>query len=129
MVKSLTSQRVAPCIQMQKSLSTPAVHTHRAVLVQQQFIQNTRYVTNCTIQRYAHSITVINSSSLEVIDWSCVVSLSPPPSLSLKAADFRKGYGNWRSKKSKGARGETNYLTDREKLHASDAKHEEVGSS
>lgn len=43
-----------------------------------------------------------------------------------QAADFRKGYGNWRSKKSKGARGETNYLLDKEKLHATDAKHEEV---
>ena len=43
-----------------------------------------------------------------------------------QAADFRKGYGNWRSKKSKGARGETNYLTDKDKLHATDAKHEEV---
>lgn len=46
-----------------------------------------------------------------------------------QAADFRKGYGNWRSKKSKGARGETNYLTDKDKLHATDAKHEEVSSS
>ncbi|CAN0408546.1 unnamed protein product, partial [Scytosiphon promiscuus] len=43
-----------------------------------------------------------------------------------QAADFRKGYGNWRSKKSKGARGETGYLLDKEKLHATDAKHENV---
>lgn len=44
----------------------------------------------------------------------------------MQAADFRKGYGNWRSKKSKGARGETNYLTDREKLHAHNVRDEEV---
>lgn len=44
----------------------------------------------------------------------------------LQAADFRKGYGNWRSKKSKGARGETGYLLDKEKLHATDVQHEDV---
>nr|AGN55416.1 mannitol dehydrogenase [Saccharina japonica] len=49
-----------------------------------------------------------------------------PLVLRKKAADFRKGYGNWRSKKSKGARGETNYPTDKDKLHATDAKHEEL---
>lgn len=53
-------------------------------------------------------------------------STEDPLVLRKKAANFRKGYGNWRSKKSKGARGETNYLTDKEKLHAHDARDDEL---
>ncbi|CAM9946560.1 unnamed protein product [Ectocarpus sp. 12 AP-2014] len=49
-----------------------------------------------------------------------------PLVLRKKAADFRKGYGNWRSKKSKGARGETGYLLDKEKLHATDVHHTDI---
>ncbi|CAM9340214.1 unnamed protein product, partial [Discosporangium mesarthrocarpum] len=47
------------------------------------------------------------------VQFSCSASSS-------KAADFRKGYKDWRKKKSKGARGETKYLLDKEKLHAHD---------
>mmetsp|Transcript_7696 Transcript_7696/g.11583 ORF Transcript_7696/g.11583 Transcript_7696/m.11583 type:complete len:659 (+) Transcript_7696:58-2034(+) len=48
-----------------------------------------------------------------------------PLILRKKAADFRKGYKNWRQKKPKGARGETNYLLQREKQEASALAHED----
>eukprot|EP00611_Tribonema_gayanum_P024356 TRINITY_DN534_c1_g1_i4.p1 TRINITY_DN534_c1_g1~~TRINITY_DN534_c1_g1_i4.p1 ORF type:complete len:173 (-),score=50.69 TRINITY_DN534_c1_g1_i4:68-586(-) len=48
-----------------------------------------------------------------------------PLVLRRKAADFRKGYKNWRQKKPKGARGETNDLLDREKQHAHDVVEQE----
>ncbi len=38
-----------------------------------------------------------------------------PLKLRRKAADFRKGYKNWRQKKPKGAKGETNDMLDHQK--------------
>ncbi len=43
-----------------------------------------------------------------------------PLKLRRKAADFRKGYKNWRQKKPKGAKGETNDMLDPQKSIARD---------
>lgn len=52
-----------------------------------------------------------------------------PLVLRKKAAAFRKGYTNWRKSGSKGARGETNYLLDKESLHASELRHEQIAEA
>ncbi|KAG5191058.1 mannitol dehydrogenase rossman domain family [Tribonema minus] len=64
------------------------------------------------------ALNLINSSQIGQLYSS--TNTEDPLVLRKKAADFRKGYKNWRQKKPKGARGETNYLLDKEKQHAHD---------
>lgn len=65
---------------------------------------------------FVEALNLITSSSIHELYKQR--DTEDPLVLRKKAADFRKGYKNWRQKKPKGARGETAYLLDHEKQHA-----------
>ncbi|CAM9266229.1 unnamed protein product, partial [Choristocarpus tenellus] len=70
------------------------------------------------------SLNLINSSKIHEL--YAKQETEDPLVLRKKAADFRKGYKDWRKKKPKGARGETNYLLDKEKLHAHNVREDAI---
>ncbi len=68
--------------------------------------------------RRLDALNLIPSSNIDALYTS--QKKEDPLKLRRKAADFRKGYKNWRQKKPKGAKGETNDMLDIQKSLARD---------